>query len=496
MLWGDVSLSQMEEQLNIVQSSGASVLRVDVGWSSLQQTDGSEYEGWYLAKLDKLVEGADARGIKLLLTLEGTPCWASSAPESIKQGCRGEWWSRGVQNYPPNNPESYASALAFLVKRYEQKVYAWEIWNEPNLSEFWNTSEPAVEYVKLVKAAYPAAKAADPETTVVAGAISQSDYEFTAQLFQLGIKGYFDAFSIHAYSEDASPAAARSNPRYSFVDGVPKIHETMLAYGDTAPLWITETGYSTSTTRSGPAWVDGVSEAEQAQYIAEQAAMVKSWPYVAVTVWYELENESEEASNLNANYGLLHCNGAPKPAWGSFLAAVQLLQDTSTEGGGALGKEEASSGTPVSSQPTEAPEQETSPPEVPQDESGAGFGAGETSFGGANGNGTPGASGSSGTSTGSSSGTATSGSAGEPGSNTTGSGSGGSSGSGAGTAHASHASSSGAPHRGRHRPAPSSTATGHTVKAGYKAKSTNRRSGRGVRMRPVRRTRRRGAASR
>jgi hypothetical protein len=166
MLWGSVSTAQMDEQLNSVQESGAAVLRVDVGWGSLQQDSASSYESWYLARLDLLVEGAQARGIKLLLTLQGTPCWASSAPESLKQGCTGAWWERGVQTYAPTNPATYATALAFLVKRYQQRVYAWEIWNEPNLAEFWKAAEPAAAYVSLVKAAYPAAKAADPLTTI------------------------------------------------------------------------------------------------------------------------------------------------------------------------------------------------------------------------------------------------------------------------------------------------------------------------------------------
>jgi Cellulase (glycosyl hydrolase family 5) len=345
VLWGSVSTAQMDEQLNSVQESGASVMRVDVGWGSLQQSSASTYESWYLAKLDLLVEGAQARGIKLLLTLQGTPCWASSAPESLKEGCAGAWWERGVQTYAPTNPATYATALAFLVKRYQQRVYAWEIWNEPNLAEFWKAAEPAAAYVALVKAAYPAAKAADPLTTIVAGAVSQSDYEFTEKLYADGIKGYFDAFSIHPYSENASPTAARSGVRYSFIDGVPKIREVMLANGDSSPLWITETGYSTSTTRNGPAWTDGVSEAEQAQFIGEQARLIKKWPYVAVSIWYELEDEENNPSSLLSSYGLLHYGGAPKLGWGAFINAVASIQGESS---GTVGETEINPTPPTS----------------------------------------------------------------------------------------------------------------------------------------------------
>jgi hypothetical protein len=112
---------------------------------------------------------------------------------------------------------------------------------------------------------------------------------------------------------------------------VPKIREVMLANGDSSPLWITETGYSTSTTRNGPAWTDGVSETEQAQFISEQAKLIKKWPYVAVSIWYELEDEENNPSSLLSSYGLLHYGGSPKLGWGAFVAAVASIQGESPE---------------------------------------------------------------------------------------------------------------------------------------------------------------------
>jgi len=64
-----------------------------------------------------------------------------------------------------------------------------------------------------------------------------------------GISGSFDALSIHPYSHDRSPLAG-GDPRVSFALGVPAVRDVMLRNGNTAPMWLTESGWSTSNTRS------------------------------------------------------------------------------------------------------------------------------------------------------------------------------------------------------------------------------------------------------
>ena len=133
------------------------------------------------------------------LTSTDSPCWASAAPELLKQGCADGWWDRGVQRYPPVNAQDYADALAFLVRRYGDRVAGWEIWNEPNIDFYFKSTDQPADYARIVRAAYPAAKAADPSTTVIAGSLAESPAPFVEALFQHGIGGHFDAFSLHPY---------------------------------------------------------------------------------------------------------------------------------------------------------------------------------------------------------------------------------------------------------------------------------------------------------
>jgi hypothetical protein len=321
LLWDDVPRGEMEHQLDLVKRSGAALTRVDVGWASLEQGGPGRLERWYLDKLDAVVAAAERRGIKLLVTFMSTPCWASSAPDPVKRGCSGTWWSRGVTAYAPREPARYAEALGTLAARYRGKVAAWEIWNEPNHPDFFKAPDPAAAYAALVRPAYRAVKSADPDATVVAGALSQSDYAFAQKLYDEGIKGSFDALSFHPYSDDVSPLDPRRtvDRRYSFVRGVPAIRRVMLRNRDARPVWLTESGWSTVPVRTRDHWRNGVSEANQARFLTLQMKQAAKWPWVRAIVWYDLVDDTGRADDVSGNYGLRHTDGSAKPAWSRFV---------------------------------------------------------------------------------------------------------------------------------------------------------------------------------
>jgi hypothetical protein len=309
----------MDRQLDAARAANAGLVRADLGWSSLEQDGPGQWSSWYLDKVDTLVEKAQARGLKLLLTVTWTPCWASTAPPEIKQDCAGPWWSRGVQYYPPANPGDYANALAFLVARYGDRVAGWEVWNEPNSSAYLRGPDPAGAYAALLKAAYPAAKQANPGATVLGGSLMNADATFAEALYQHGIKGYFDAFAIHPYNGDRSPNQLLPDRQAAgtFTQGVPLVHQVMLNHGDDKPMWLTELGWNTSTTRNSDPWLNGVDEATQALYLTQAYTQMARWSYVQVGVWYELLDGPDRA-DAQSNFGLLRVDYSEKPAYAAF----------------------------------------------------------------------------------------------------------------------------------------------------------------------------------
>src|SRR5437588_4126007 len=167
---------------------GAAIVRVDLRWDQLEPESEGQYDPGYVSAIDSVVSAARAFGIKPLFTVLGTPCWASTAPAIVKQGCTD---SSAGDGYPPANDAYYARAMQFLARRYGKRVAGWELWNEPNMAFFWNSGNPARDYTNLVKAAYPAIKAVC-SVPVIAGSVSLSNYDFVSQLYADGIKGSFD----------------------------------------------------------------------------------------------------------------------------------------------------------------------------------------------------------------------------------------------------------------------------------------------------------------
>ena len=327
LMWSGVSAAEQERQLDLIAGAGGRIARVDVGWSSLEQRRNGEYERWYLDRLDALVDAAESRGVDLLLTVTDSPCWASSAPARVKQDCEGAWWDREVQRYPPVDARHYADALAFLVRRYGDRVAAWEIWNEPNSKTYFKSDDPAADYARIVRAAYPAAKAADPSSTVIAGALAESPAAFVEALLRHGIGGHFDAFSVHPYAGDASPHDPLADDwvKNSFARGVPSVREVLLRHGQDKPIWLTEFGWSTSTIRGDEPWRNGVDEQTQARYTEEALVKVREWPYVPVAIVFELIDERDEPDDRESNFGLLRHDWTPKPAYDAFRRGADAL---------------------------------------------------------------------------------------------------------------------------------------------------------------------------
>ncbi len=331
LLWSGVSLAEVRSELDRAKLAGARYVRVDVGWSTLQPDRRGKLNRYYLAKIDRVVREANRRDLSLIFTFTTTPCWASTAPERLKQGCSGSWWERDVATYPPRRAADYADALAFLVRRYRSRVDAWEVWNEPNLDDFLISDNRAADYARLLRAAYPAAKRAHRGTTVLGGSLAGADFRFTQALFRRGVRNRFDAWSIHPYSHDRSPLDG-GEPGWrntSFVRGIPLVRRVLLRNRDAEPLWLTELGWSSCTVRNHPdPWENCVSETTQARYLTMAYELMQRWTYVDVGIWFKLINSGTNPGDRIQNYGLVRADGSPKPAYSAFMAAAASVHAT------------------------------------------------------------------------------------------------------------------------------------------------------------------------
>lgn len=242
-------------------------------------------------------------------------------------------WESGSANHamPPRDPADFARFAATIVKRFAGRVAAWEIWNEEDASLWWASGPDPAAYADLLKATYPAIKAADPNATVVLGGLTGNDYEYLSQVYAHGAKGSFDAVGVHTDTicDVVSPYEILRNGRtdqrinrWSFL-GYRTVHEIMLAQGDNSPIWMTELGWSTSTQEcSSGAWAGqkagGVSPQQQATFLLQAYHCLAQDSYVQVGIWYGLQ-DIEPFDSSRGSYGLLGPSLNPKPAYGALV---------------------------------------------------------------------------------------------------------------------------------------------------------------------------------
>jgi hypothetical protein len=321
-LWYSVSLSDMDRELDLAKAAGSTVVRVDVVWGSLETAGKGRFEPTYLARLSRFMTGARKRGMKVVATLWSTPCWASTAPESIKQGCAGSWWDRNVGAYPPRNPRDYADVAGWLTARYGRSLAALEIWNEPNnttTDHFWQARNKAAAYARLVKAAYPAAKRGNPRVPVIAAALSFADRPFLDKLYAAGIAPYEDGISVHPYNEwrDPTDQWQPEYVKYTFGPGIASIHDAMLAAGDDGKVWVTEFGWSTGLNNR---WT--VSAAQQALFVGRAFDVLAGLDYVAEADVYNLVSTDDDPFSFEGGFGLVSSDYTPKPAYAALSKAL------------------------------------------------------------------------------------------------------------------------------------------------------------------------------
>ncbi len=289
-----------------IKALGTHWVRMFVTWPDIEPSRGVYAPNW-IASYEQAFSQLPA-GTKVLLDVVDSPSWETGG---------------GAPNTPPANPQDYASMLGMLAHRFVGRVTAYEIWNEEDAPGWWAGAPDPAGYAQLLKAAYPAVKAADPNAKVVLGGLTGNDFAFLEGVYAAGGKGSFDAVGVHT-----DTACNKLSP-YEFLRGVDnrlitdsflayrEVHAVMLANGDDKPIWMTEMSWRTTTaTCSEGAWAGqtaaGVSEATQATYLRQAYHCLAQDPYVQVALWFPLQDEGSTLS------GLIRADGSHKPSFAAM----------------------------------------------------------------------------------------------------------------------------------------------------------------------------------
>ena len=288
------SRAQTSAEIARIAWAGLTTVRFDLGWRWVEPNRKGAYDESVLQQLDWTLAQLDARGITPIVTVIETPAWARPAGTDIFT--------------PPTNLQDYADMMRILAARYANRTgMTWEIWNEPNLVEFWATGPNAAQYTDLLQRAYVAIKAVAPGATVLGGAIAFGDLPYLNTMYATGAGGSFDGLSIHPYTAGRAPSddsVAWFSLRGQFIG----MRATLAAHGDGAkPIYATEFGWST----------DDVSDAQRATYMREAVAIMRTIPGLRAAAAYTINAADYPA------FGLITASGTETATWEAYAAAAR-----------------------------------------------------------------------------------------------------------------------------------------------------------------------------
>ena len=314
--------ADLARELDGVAATGSHWLRVDFPWSALEPDVRGRYS-W--GPSDRLVAAANARGIHLLAIAAYTPRW--DRPPGT------------TDHYQPTDPAAYAEFVRAAAQRYARLgLHAWEIWNEPNMRDFWLPGPDVARYTQLLRLGSAAIHSVDSGAYVVSGGLapatdvagySVAPNEFVSAIYANGGGPSVQAIGLHPYSFPYAPMTpATWNTFYMATE----THAIMTAHGDGAkPIWGTEIGWGTGT------GAKAVSEATQA---AMAAAAIDAWsrfPFAGNLFWYNWKDLSANRADVWDNMGALRSDGSAKPVLAVFSAVLHGPAPHGSGGGVANG---------------------------------------------------------------------------------------------------------------------------------------------------------------
>lgn len=287
-------VTQASADLDQMSAAGIQAVRVDVYWYNLEpQRDA--WDSHQLSNLDGIIAAIAAHNMTGVYTVLGTPVWARN--------------NTGTTMTPPADPTAYGAFTGQLATRYAgYPNTTWEIWNEPSDPHFWDApaGPDAALYTRMLQSAYSAIKAHAPSATVLGGCIAFNSTSFLDGMYAAGAKGYFDALSIHPYTQGKAPTAT-DDPSKSFPLTVQGMEQDMANHGEpNKPIWITEMGWTTGQ----------VSDVTRATYLQQVVSMVRSWPFVKEYDAYAMHQADD------GGYGLTS-DGGVTASWAAYSTAIQ-----------------------------------------------------------------------------------------------------------------------------------------------------------------------------
>jgi len=283
--------------LDRAREAGFSFVRMDLLWADVERNGRYRFDGY-----DALLAALDARGMGALWIVDyGHPDHGGDTPHTAQ------------------DVAAFSRFAAAAATHFRGRKVQYEIWNEPNMPQFWKPAPDAAAYSALLRAAVAAMRAADPTAGISSGGVSRFDGKFLSEMIDSELARQLNAIAIHPYRSNAPEGVAEE---WAFVSDWAR-----RAFGARPEIWNTEWGYSSVDSSNDSA--NGHSAAgRHRQAVLAIRELLTVWALgMPLAVWYDLRDDSPDGTDPEKNYGLLDARGTDKPAMSALLTLMKTAKD-------------------------------------------------------------------------------------------------------------------------------------------------------------------------
>lgn len=323
------TLAFVKKSIDFKYIRGHGLLSDDIGIYREDIVDGKVKPFYNYTYIDRIFDSFLEIGIKPFVEFGFMPEKLASGEKTVF------YWKGNVT--PPKDYDKWAllikNVVNHFISRYGiEEVLQWpfEIWNEPNLDNFWKDADKA-EYFKLYKVTAAAVKEVNNHLMVGGPAISGgADHWITDFLeFCNKEKVPVDFVSRHAYTSEFG----ERTPHFTYqeimpVDSMLDEFKTVRGMIDNSalpelPFHITE--YNTSYDPLNPVHDTAFNAAYIARILCEAGDYVDSFSYWTFSDVFE-EKDIPRAQ-FHGGFGLVALNMIPKPTFHTFAFFGKLGEE-------------------------------------------------------------------------------------------------------------------------------------------------------------------------
>ncbi|MBN2306276.1 MAG: cellulase family glycosylhydrolase [Anaerolineae bacterium] len=265
-LWWNESIRTFD--LDNIRLMRFSHVKQRFSWQDIQPFE----DEWHWDRADGVVNEVEYRGLELVARLDGPPDWAITDP--------------GDPGIPPVNLDAWATYCGTLAARYQGRIAAYQVWNEPNLRREWLGAAPnAAGYVQLLAACSDAIRTADPNAVIISAGLAPTgtwlpdaipDTDYLRLMYDAGASPHFDVLGLNApgykWPPTVSPDEAEADPeighRWMVFRHVEDMRGIMVAAGDGhKQVALLEVGWTTDQREDSTYRWHAVTQEQQADYL-------------------------------------------------------------------------------------------------------------------------------------------------------------------------------------------------------------------------------------